>query len=997
MLGLRIRHLSIALLLMMLWLYAPALAPIAAQEEMKQAENLDHPFDPTVKGYMDKGKYERAIDYLYNDAEEDAYKGTLNADPTDERGWYTLCHIYNLMGEHDKAVEMVELARKNGVDSPRMKLVHGEALYARGDVEAARRIFEPLYKANPGMHKAIYDMAKLHYEAGELEQADALYNSLAGINTRNYPNNSETLYCAAQGLLHRKKYSLAVNLFAAVCSIDPGFEDAWYARASMFLNMFNPPKAFEIVEAYLQFNWRSPLGNLLKAQCMHSSGYQKDRMGNTEIALQAALKYGSKKQEVLSYAIFFYSFWERYDQAQKYVDMALKLNPNSIPMLSQIGFYYYISGQEEKFEALEARVKKLTPRCAEFYYAIGGVMDKKYGYKFSVEYCRKALEANPDFTQAYATLGRNLMFTGFEKEGEKYLRMSRDDIGGFDPTVKNILIVVDHVNKNFVETETEHFIIKMERKDYGLYAPYVEYLLEDAWVYLSAKYKHTPEGKVVVLIFNDPNQFAVRTIGVPGLGQAMGVSFGTALNFKSSKAMYHPKLRRHLMPWAQVAYHEFTHIITLQQSESRTSRWFTEALSEMEQRLKSLAWGREETQIGDVRFVRKLRAGNLISCVDLDQAFVSQYVMDAYYQARVMGDWIRETWGYDKIIEIDKTYAARCTTAEMIETCFKMTPEAFDKAFVDWATRKYEKFQVGPAYIPENIDELKDKIDKKENYYNAQLRADLALAYLQNGKPEEAVEYAEKAAKLDPNNADVYLVRGLLAAMARDKNKAVALLKKADELGSSSKFTIYSTLAQMLQPKIPMANQNMEYLDYMKKAYAVFPSNEQLVLQLATIYERTGDNDAARAMQEQYLKLNDTNIAYRKKMIEIYAKEGKPDRVAQMYREINWIDPFLDDTHAPAAEAFIAVGAFREAGVEYEVIAARQDNRAPMMLKAAECYIKADRLEKAQKCANTALGADPKNPDAAKALLAEIEKLIAERKNAPAAPAETPRSDADAD
>ena len=79
--------------------------------------------------------------------------------------------------------------------------------------------------------------------------------------------------------------------------------------------------------------------------------------------------------------------------------------------------------------------------------------------------------------------------------------------------------------------------------------------------------------------------------------------------------------------------------------------------------------------------------------------------------------------------------------------------------------------------------------------------------------------------------------------------------------------------------------------------------------------------------------------------------------------------------------------------VQYAVIAARQANRAPMMLKAAECYIKAERLDKAKRCAQVALNADPQNPDAAKALLAEIEKLIAGQKGAPDAPAETPQAD----
>ncbi len=989
MLGLKIRYLWIALLLVVFMIQAPALTPVGAEEGAKKTADLDHPFDPTVKPYMDKGKYARAIEYLYNDAEEEAYKGILNLKPKDARGWYTLCHIHNLMGEHDKAIEMVEMARKNGVDNPRIKLVHGEALYAKGEIAKARKIFGPLYKANPGMHKAIYNMAVLHYEAGELAKAAGLYKGLAEIDLKNYSKNAESIYCKAQGFIYFKDYASAVNMFASACYLDPGMQEAWYARASMYLDMYNSPKAFKITRELLDINWRSSLGNLLQAKCVNTSYYQKDRMGNTEMELKTALKYGPKNQEILAYAIFFYAFWEHYDEAQAYVKKALAINPNSIAILSQVGFYYYISGQEEKFKALEAKVKKLNPHCAEFYYAIGGVMDKKYGYRFAIEYCRKALEANPNFTKLYPTLGRNLMFTGAEEEGEEFLRASLADTGGFDPVVKNILMVVDAVKEGFVERKSEHFLIKMEKDDNRTCGPYVEYLLEDAWEELSEKYKYTPKtlnGKIIVLVFNDPNQFAVRTIGVPGLGQAMGVSFGTALNFKSAKAMYSRRAHRHIMPWAQVAYHEFTHVITLQQSESRTSRWFTEALSEMEQRLKSHAWGREESRIGDARFVRKLRAGNLISCVDLDHAFVSRDVMDAYYQSRLMGDWMRETWGYDKLIEINKQYAKRCTTAEMVKACFDMTVAQYDKAFADWSAKKYEKFQVGPAYIPENIAELKDKMEKKENYYNAQLRADYAMACLQNGKHEDVMKYVAMAEKLDPKNADVFLIKGLIAAMNKDKNGAIKFLKKADALGAKDKLTIYGTMAKIYAPPRGAAPTKV-YIDYLKKAYDVFPSDANLVLQLATIYEQSGDIAAARKMQEEYLKLNDTNINYRKKMIEIYAKDGKPERVAQMYREIHWIDPFIKDTHESALAAFLAVKWFAEAAVEYEVLAMGDNNRAPKLVKAAECYIQAGKLAKATSILNEALDADAQNQDAALALKAKIAKMIAEQKNAPKKPA----------
>ena len=937
---------------------------------IKPAGGLVHPFTEDVKQCIDKGRYDKGIYFLWNEETDEKLKGILNIKPGDAKAWYTLSYLYMKTGEYNKVFEAVEKAKKHGAYGSRVQLIHAEALYHTGKIKEAEKIFESILAAHPGFHKARLDLADLLYNSGELEEAKKLYSKLAVLNPENYKLNSEVFYCIGRGQQHIKKYSEANQIYKKACEIDPGFEKAWAARARMYLDLFDLPNAYHVINQLLDYNWRSVPGRVIAAECTMQTPGQRDPYGMAEIELQTALRRNPGSLEALEFAIYFYTFTENFDKAQEHLDRALEINPNSIAFLSQAGFLYYLSGQNEKFAEIEKKVKELNPNCAEFYYAVGGVMDRKYGFKFAVEYCKKAIKANPDFEPAYPVLGRNLLFIGKEEEGEKMLRRAWEGTGGFSPRIKNLLIAIDRINEDFATRKTKHFIIRMDKREMPILGPYTEFLLEDAWDKLSKKYNFEPEGPTVVLIFMDGEVFSVRTAGVPGLGFALGASFGTALTARSPLNLKGPAAMPYLGSWAQVVYHEFTHIVTLQQSNSRTSRWLTEGLSEMEQRLKSPAWGRENERIGDARFVPMLMANRLIPVTQLDAAFLSQRVLDAYYQARIMADFIRETYGYEKFIAMNKEYAKRRTTAQMIKAVFDMATYEFDEAFRKWALDKYKNFGFGPRYDKEALDELRKQVQHRKNYRNAQLHADVALAYLQNKDGKKAKIYLEKALRLDPDNGNACMLKGLLAARNDQIDEAITLLKKALELNAANKVTIYSTLAQLHAPgpKNPRGDK-AEYEKYLHLFKEAFPTNASAIKALADIYSKAGRNEESFKLQEEYLKLADTDVSARLAMIKIYQQRGDDEKVAQMYKEIHWVDPYKARTHMPAALAFEKAGWYDYAAVAYEVAAVMKVKgqlQEDLYTEAARCYIKIKKFDKARQMILKALEVDPVCPEAKK-------------------------------
>ena len=115
--------------------------------------------------------------------------------------------------------------------------------------------------------------------------------------------------------------------------------------------------------------------------------------------------------------------------------------------------------------------------------------------------------------------------------------------------------------------------------------PYVTELLEKAYNRLTEKYGFKPEGPITFEMYPDHADFAVRTLGLPGI-PALGVCFGKLFVMDSPSAR-----KPDTFSWGSTLWHEFTHVITLQITDHKVPRWFSEGLSVYEERKGFPGWG----------------------------------------------------------------------------------------------------------------------------------------------------------------------------------------------------------------------------------------------------------------------------------------------------------------------------------------------------------------------------------------------------------------------
>src|SRR5262249_1275253 len=258
-------------------------------------------------------------------------------------------------------------------------------------------------------------------------------------------------------------------------------------------------------------------------------------------------------------------------------------NPSSVEAYSLLATIEYVQGHTDKFNQNVQKVLQINPQYNELYYILAENSVSLRLYKEAVGFAREALKLNPRDFKSENLMGMNLLRIGDEKEGRAAL--DRAWAGDkYNPWTKNSLTLLDSWT-NFDRLESPHFQIKLHKKESAALKPYVVDLLEKAYKDLSAKYQFTPEGPLTFEMYPDHPDFEVRTLGLTGLG-ALGVCFGKVFVMDS------PTSRKpDTFNWGGTLWHEFTHVITLQMTDHKIPRWFSEGLSVYEERRGFPGWG----------------------------------------------------------------------------------------------------------------------------------------------------------------------------------------------------------------------------------------------------------------------------------------------------------------------------------------------------------------------------------------------------------------------
>ncbi len=561
---------------------------------------------------------------------------------------------------HGTPAEAERLARARPADDPAAVAVLAHLASEQGRYDVAIAALQPAASRAP-LSDAALELGLLQQRLGRMAAASPILSAIY----RQSPGDPASRLRAARaaGALGRAHEANGLFRAAAAFGPDPALDSAW---GLLFLEKYNRPEAVKSFKQALgrDDRWAPAHAGLARALA-------EDDPPAAAAAAERALELDPHFADAELLLAELDLDKTHYPDARRRIDRVLAWNPAHLDAIALSGAIRYVRGDTRGFEADVARALAIHPSFGESYRAAAELSARNYRFDEAVTLAKQATTLDPDNARAHAELGMHLMRTGDEAAA----RVALDHafrIDPYDTVTYNLLALLDSLDK-FVEIREGDIVLKLDPAEAPVMREYAMPLAQHALETLSAKYHFTPKGPILVEMFPKHDDFAVRTLGLPGMLGALGACFGRVVTLDSPHAR-----EPGTFSWQATLWHEMTHVITLQMSQQRIPRWLTEGISEYEEAQARPEWGREM----EVPFAMALERGKTLKLQDLNSGFTSpDTIALAYFQASLLVDHIVRAFGDAKLQALVRSYGEGLEGSTAVEKTIGVSLDQLQASF----------------------------------------------------------------------------------------------------------------------------------------------------------------------------------------------------------------------------------------------------------------------------------------------------------------------------
>lgn len=462
------------------------------------------------------------------------------------------------------------------------------------------------------------------------------------------------------------------------------------------------------------------------------------------------------------------------DEAKAEVEKALAVNPNHFEALSVRAAIAWLEKRTNDYGATAETLLKLNPTYGEVFRVVGGVAARSYRFEDAAELARRALTIDPSNWRAFADLGAHLMRTGDERGARRALETAfRGD--PFDVVTKNLLDLLDALD-GFATIREGDMVIRLHPDEAAVMGEYVPRLAREALAALSKRWNFTPAGPILIEMFPRHDDFAVRTLGLPGMIGALGACFGKVVTLDSPRARPPGEFN-----WGATLWHELAHVITLQLSNQRVPRWLTEGISVWEETRARAEWGREM----EVTFAGALNGGQVMKLRDLNAGFSSpQLISLAYYEASLLVEHIVARFSEAALRELVRVFAEDLETEAAITRVLKVSIDDLQTSFDRFLDERFGRLRRALA-TPEGFDPDApvERLRAAATANAGSFPVQVALARaLEEKEPDAAIATYQRAAALVPMATGEGSPQARLAALLTAKGDKAGAARALETL-----------------------------------------------------------------------------------------------------------------------------------------------------------------------------------------------------------------------
>ena len=620
-------------------------------------------------------------------------------------------------------------------------------LYEGRNNEARARL-QPLAEGQP-LGEAAVELGLLELRTGNRDAGTRRLDRIASNRTFNSPDDYFRLARASSAI---REFQLANDAFQRIADVpSPAIQTAW---ADVFLGRHQPGDAAISYRRALELDpqWVPAMIGLSRALA-------DDEPPAARQMLAQARELAPDHPDVNLAAAEHELETEDVEAAEASLARVAAVRPGTIEEAALRAAVAYRKGGVAGAESAVAAVAAIDPQSSLGYRAAGEQAARQYRFDEAAMLARKAVEIDPGDALAQFNLGLYLMRTGDEAAARTALDTSWE-LDRFSRLTLNLLNVLDVVDA-FEVVPHGPFIFKFPRDEAAVLRAYALPLADAAYELFAERYGVRPDQPILVEVFSNHDDFAVRTLGLPGLVGALGACFGRVVTMDSPRARPPGDFS-----WQATLWHELAHVFTLHASDFNVPRWLTEGVSVYEEHLRNPAWGRELT----LQYAHALGAERTFGVKNLPQAFKRpESLALAYFEASLVVEHLVAENGEAALRTLLQAYADGADDATAFTRAFGQSVDQADASFAAFVEARYGALADAmrtpePRPNPNDLAALRTRAAAEPGNFSLQLT--LGQALIKADDLDGARAALERAAELAPMASGEASPRALLATIA---------------------------------------------------------------------------------------------------------------------------------------------------------------------------------------------------------------------------------------
>ena len=458
----------------------------------------------------------------------------------------------------------------------------------------------------------------------------------------------------------------------------PQLVDSWIASAELALDKQDFSLALESLKEAVKLAADDPQVHYLTARALAAS----DPVRATQ-SLEQAFKLNPIHIPSHILRIDRLIDSEQYEEARKALRMVLGVNIRHSSAWAYQAILAHLANDPDSEALWRQASRQWNIDAADTDHLIGRKLSQKYRFEEGAHYQRQALQTNPQHVRAQAQLAQDLLRIGKETEGWQLAKKVNEQ-DPYDVVAHNLVTLQAKLGE-FTTLEAAGIVLRMDKREAQIYGPRAMQLLQRAKQTLSSKYKMQLAEPVIVEIFPDQKDFAIRTFGLPGGAGFLGVCFGKVITANSPASQ-----GANPSNWEAVLWHEFCHVVTLQKTRNKMPRWLSEGISVYEERQANPSWG----QSMDAQYRKMILDDELTPISKLSGAFLQppspMHLQFAYYESSLVVQYLIETYGIEVLHRILDDLAVGMPINQSLQRYSGSLPE-LEKEFEQFARKQAEQ------------------------------------------------------------------------------------------------------------------------------------------------------------------------------------------------------------------------------------------------------------------------------------------------------------------